>query len=395
MQCGLCGQKLAGILDMGDHVHAGAFLKPEQFAEEKTHPLRLAFCESCYAVQVPDKAPEQFSNYFYHSSEIESLRIHFSKYADAMVKRFNPQSVVEIGCNDGVMLRPLADLGIKRVIGVDPCGAAQSINDPRITVINDHWGAQSAACIGKVDMIVANNVFAHLPDVNAATRQIHDALTDDGVFVFEVNHLGAMLRTLSYDWIYHEHRYYYSLLALEKLFARHGMMIFDVQPLPNHAGSIRVFVTKRADVRQYAEVSALRDDEKLQGLDRWGTFKLFAQDVKAHRRHLNRLLDRLISEGKTIAGYGACGRANTIIQYCGIDRLEYIVDDAPAKWGYFTPGSHVEIKPSAWLNIAPVDYVLVFAWSFLDDIAAKCAGIPLIVPLPELRVIGEQQRMAA
>lgn len=393
-------------MDFGQVALAGGFLKEEQFASERKFPLRVYFCDDCYSVQVVDKVPPDvlFHNYFYFSSSIGTLRDHFRGYAEEITRRFlepAKATVLEFGCNDGVLLRPLADQGIRTVLGVDPAkNIVATINDPRVTVINDFFTEDVARRLvaehGKIDMIMANNVYAHIPDIQGTTRAVELALADDGIFVFEVHYLGKVIAEMQYDMIYHEHLYYYSLLSAIKHFARYGMVVFDIKPVPIHAGSMRFYVCKRNS--RYAQPSeAVRDleaEERAKGYDNFVTFQRFSEDVMGTRIALMELLRKLKADGKRIAGYGASGRANTMIQYCGIthEQLDYMIDDAPAKAGYYTPGSHFLIHPSSVLasDDAP-DYVLVFAWSFFDEICKRNAdflasGGRMILPLPTVSI---------
>jgi methylation protein EvaC len=406
--CAFCGSRsLEKIIDFGDVALAGAFVRPEQFATEPRYRLRVFFCTGCYALQLPDVVDpaELFANYFYFSSAIRSLREHFLDYASEVVARFlkpGQATVVEIGCNDGILLKPLADHGVRTAIGVDPAtNIVQSIADARITVVNDFFSSAVAKGIrerhGPADLIVANNVYAHIPDINDVTRGVAELLGKDGVFVFEVHHLGSVLGGLQYDMIYHEHLYYYSLLALENHLRRHRLAVFDLKRIPIHGGSIRYYVC-RSESRWARtatnRVALLRQDEMSQGLNRVETFQHFAAEIARRRDILMDFLERARTAGKRVAGYGASGRANTIIQYCGIDRshMEYMIDDAPAKWGFHTPGSHFEIRSSEALRSATPDYLIVFAWGYLNEIAEKCksyldAGGKLLTPLPEVRLM--------
>lgn len=409
-RCSFCdGSHLTEIVNFGEVALAGAFLKPESFADEQTYLLRLWFCHDCYGVQVADHAPPAAlfnDRYFYFSSSIGTLRDHFKTYAQDVAERFvTPASatVLEFGCNDGVLLRPLADQGMRTVIGVDPAtNVVATIDDPRVTVINDFFTEAVAERIvaehGPVDVVMANNVYAHISDIQGTTRAIKQVLGDDGVFIFEVHYLGKVLGELQYDMIYHEHLYYYSLLSAMKHFERYGMMVFDLKAIPIHAGSIRFYVCKNGS-RHSAHVSdAVREleaEERAKGFDRVETFHRFAADIAQHRDDLLALLGRLRGGGAQIAGYGASGRANTIIQFCGLttEHLDFMIDDAPAKQGYFTPGSHIEIRSSAILSEpARPDYVLVFAWSFFDEIVRRNqayieSGGGMIVPLPQVKVV--------
>lgn len=395
------------IMDFGKVALAGAFLMPVQFAEEKTFPLRLYFCHDCHAVQVIDKIPADilFHNYFYFSSSIGTLRDHFQNYATEVTSRFlTPETatVLEFGCNDGVLLRPLADQGVRTIIGVDPASnVVATINDPRVTVVNDFFTENVArhvvAVHGKVDMIMANNVYAHIPDIQGTTRAVAEALDDEGVFVFEVHYLGKVINEMQYDMVYHEHLYYYSLLSATNHFERYGMMVFDIKPTPLHAGSMRFYVCKKGSKHSKSvsdAVKTLEAEERAYGFDRYESFKRFSATVAEHKVQLLALLCKLREQGHTIAGYGASGRANTMIQYCGIgqEHLDYIIDDAPAKAGYYTPGSHFEIHPnSVLIQGMPPDYLLIFAWSFFEEIRKRNSiyldkGGRMILPLPEISI---------
>lgn len=407
--CSFCSStNMELIMDFGNVALAGGFLKTKEFKNEKKYPMRVCFCKECFAVQVVDIIEPDilFRDYFYFSSSIKTLSDHFVDYAKELTSRFlNPQeaTVLEFGCNDGVLLYPLADQGIKKVIGVDPAkNIISSINDKRITIINNYFNEKVSrevvAKYGSVDLIMANNVFAHIPDIKGTTIAIKNALSDEGVFVFEVHYLGKIIDEMQYDMIYHEHLYYYSLLSAIEHFKKYDLTIFDIKHVPIHAGSIRFYVAKKNSNRAKViseNVKLLEKEEKLKAYNKFESFKLFSKKVEDTKKKLIELLKKLKKEGKTVAGYGASGRANTIIQNCEItnDLVSYMIDDAPAKVGCYTPGSHLEILSSSVLNgdNAP-DYVLVFAWSFFDEIVKRNkqfieSGGKMIVPLPEVKVI--------
>ncbi|MGE0676305.1 methyltransferase domain-containing protein [Pseudolabrys sp.] len=408
--CAFCdGTRFSEIVNFGKVALAGAFVKPEQFRNERKFLLRLWFCHDCYAVQVADHVPPDVlfnDKYFYFSSQIGTLRDHFQRYAGEMVERFlTPANakVLEFGCNDGVLLHPLADKGVKTVIGVDPsANVISAINDPRVAVINDFFTESVAEGIirdhGPLDLVMANNVYAHISNIQGTTRAVHKVLKDEGVFVFEVHYLGNVIEGMQYDMIYHEHLYYYSMLSAVAHFRRYGMTIFDVKSIPIHAGSMRFYVCKDGSSHSFQISSAaksLEAEERAKGFDKAECFARFSQDVAKTRRDLRALLADLREKGTRIAGYGASGRANTIIQYCDLttDHLDYMIDDAPAKQGYFTPGSHLEILSSRRLFEADApECVVVFAWAFIDEIRKRNHvyfdnGGKMIVPLPVVRMI--------
>lgn len=406
--CAFCeSASLEKIIDFGHVALAGAFLKPEDFQAEQRFPLRVYYCMHCYALQVIDIVDPAalFANYFYFSSAIPSLRDHFIDYANEVVPRFlDPRraTAIEIGCNDGILLKPIANHGVRTVIGVDPAtNIVTTINDPRITVINDFFSSGVARQIlqdhGAAQLIVANNVFAHIPDINDVTAGISLLLDTDGVFVFEAHYLGSVVNGLQYDMIYHEHLYYYSLISLENLLSRHGLAVFDLKAIGIHGGSMRFYICKNTSFRAKAvtaNVARVRKKEIHGGYDRVECFRRFASDIALRKHRLMGILEDARRKGLRVAGYGASGRANTIIQYCGItrDHVEYMIDDASAKWGYSTPGSHIEICSREYLRKDKPDYLLVFAWAYLNEIATNCRdyleqGGKLLTPLPEVRMV--------
>ena len=407
--CSFCSSKnMKLVMDFGKVALAGAFIKTKDFKIEKKFTLRIFFCNDCFAVQVVDIISPTilFQDYFYFSSSIKTLCDHFQSYAHEVTNRFlNPQeaTVLEFGCNDGVLLRPLAEKGIKNVIGVDPAeNVLSNIDDKRITIINDYFTEKIAQEVfeefGKVDLIMANNVFAHIPDINGTTRAIKNVLSDEGVFIFEAHYLGKVIEEMQYDMIYHEHLYYYSLLSAIQHFNKYDMVIFDIKHVSTHAGSLRFYIAKEGSKRALIiseAVKKLEKEERAKSYNKFISFQLFSEKVADTKKDLIILLKKLKKEGKSVAGYGASGRANTIIQYCGIttDIVKYMIDDAPTKTGYFTPGSHLEIFPSSVLySKNPPDYVLVFAWSFFEEIVKRNKqyiknGGQMILPLPELKII--------
>jgi SAM-dependent methyltransferase len=407
--CAFCGSKrLAEVIDFGEVALAGGFLTKDQITTEKKYPLVIVFCEDCYAMQVRDHIDPEvlFATDFYFSSAIKTLRDHFGEYAAEVIDRFLPEpqesTVLEFGSNDGVLLIPLAEQGIGTVIGVDPAkNIVGSIHNDRLELVNGFFNTATAAGVvekyGQADVIMANNVFAHISDINDTTDAVYDVLKDDGVFVFEVHYLGKILQEMQYDFIYHEHIYYYSLLALENHLARHDMVVFDIKPIPIHGGSVRYYAAKKNSTHARnisTRVAALREEERRLGYDKVETYKAFASQVAAKKMKLMALLGELKKQGRTIVGYGASGRANTIMQYCGITDADiaYVIDDAPAKQGLYTPGSHLQIKNNQALIADRPDYILVFAWAFYDEIAKRNQsyldrGGRIIVPLPEVRVM--------
>lgn len=410
-ECRFCKSKnLTKVFDLGVVPLAGGFLKESEFVDEKFYPLELNFCKDCYLVQVSNVVPAKvlFKNYFYFSSAIKTLVSHMVNFAQETNERFlkgrkNP-AVFEIGCNDGVMLKPFSMLGI-RAVGMDPAtNVVNSIDSKGITVINDFFSESAAKRIvrdyGQFDAITSSYSFAHIDNMNDVMKGIKILLKEDGIFIFEVYYLGTLIEEMQYDMIYHEHMSYYSLIALENFFKNYGMEIFDTVFTPGvRSGAVRFYVRnigKRNEPISSA-VREMRSDEIKRHYNKERTFIDYAQKVYVIRTQLIKILDNLKKQNKIIIGYGASGRGTTIMNFCGIDKkyLDYVVDDAPAKHGYYTPGTHVAIKPwEATREGAFPEYALLFAWSFIDEVRKRRSNYvsqngKFIVPLPEVKIVGK------
>ena len=405
--CAFCdSSNIDLIMDFGTMALAGGFLKKNNFDKEPQFRMRMAFCNDCYAVQIIDSIPPDlmFKDYFYFSSSIETLKNHFKEYANEITERFldpNHASVLEFGCNDGILLKPFANLGIKTIIGVDPAeNVIKTINDERIQTICDYFNKDVSNNVvknyGKMDVVLANNAFAHIDKIQETTEAVKNVLTDDGIFVFEVHKLGVVIDELQYDMIYHEHIYYYSLLSVINHFKRYSMKVFDIKEIPTHGGSYRFYICNengKFSNKSTENVQKIINHEKRKGYNKLDTFLEFSNNVQNAKNDLMDLLNKLKLDGKNIVGYGASGRANTMIQYCGIDSnlIDYMVDDSKAKQGFYTPGSHLEIRSNESLYNDPPDYVIVFAWTFFEEIKNKNQeyiknGGKFIIPLPKVSI---------
>ena len=395
------------VMDFGNMPLAGGFLKPEQFAQEKVYPLHVSFCRDCTLVQVPQAIPPEvlFKDYFFFSSSIKTLVEHSVVWASEMYERFlkmkSRPSMFEIGCNDGVMLKPFAALGV-RAVGVDPAtNVVRSIKQEGFTIVNDFFNEEVAKRVriehGQFDLIASCYSFAHIDNMMSVMKGITQLLKDDGVFVVEIYYLGTLIDEMQYDMIYHEHCNYYSLKALQNFFVRYGMEIFDIKFIPGvRSGAVRFYAQKKSGMRAVTEAVRTMDrDEAEKGYDKTETFVEYGKKIEDTKVQLMNLLARLKAEGKTVIGYGASGRGTMIMNYCGIDGryLDYVVDDAPAKQGFYTPGTHVQIFP--WEHVVEQkspDYAVLFAWSFTDEVLKKrqdyiARGGKFIIPLPEVRVV--------
>jgi len=411
--CRFCqGTNLVKILDLGNVPLAGGFLKAKEFSHEKYYPLDLNFCNDCSLVQVSNVVSAEVlfnENYFFYSSAIKTLVEHFENYAQDTFERFLkecPQSsVLEIGCNDGVLLKPLARMGV-RCIGVDPATnvVKSLVNAEGIEVINDFFTEMLSGRIkkqlGRVDAVLSSYSFAHIDNMVDIMKGVKGLLKDNGVFIFEIYYLGTLIDEMQYDMIYHEHMSYYSLTALTYFLKQFNMEIFDVKYIPGvRSGSVR-FYARNIGQRTEAISSAVTEMiqyEKNKKFKEVEIYSEYAAQVQTTKKDLLRLLDNLKSEGKKIIGYGASGRGTTIMNYCGIDGkyLEYVVDDASAKQGFYTPGTHVPIKPWEFTEQTTFpDYIVLFAWAFTDEVIKKRQdyikkGGKFIIPLPTVRIVPE------
>lgn len=404
--CRLCGcRDLVMFLDFGEVPLAGGFLREEEIPNERFYPLGMYFCPNCTLVQVCDVVPAEvlFRNYFYYSSAIGTLVAHFRDFAAEMHERFGlgpGSTVVEIGCNDGVFLRPMRALGAC-CVGVDPAtNVVRNIVEPDLVVVNDFFGervgCEIAAAHGGADAVVSSYSFAHVDDMADVMRGVKAVLKPGGIFVFEVYYLGIVLEEVQYDMMYHEHMSYYSLASLTRLLKGYDMEIFDVRRLPLRAGTIRYYARNLGAGREpvAATVPALAAHERERGFHEARTYLEYGDRVRATRAELMALLTALKRAGKRIIGYGASGRATMIMNFCGIDGavLDFVVDDAPAKHGLYMPGTHVPIRPWKATEATPPDYALLFAWSFADEVRKRRmaylqGGGKFIVPLPRVRVM--------
>ena len=403
--CRTCGSRnVTPFLDLGRMPLAGNFPTESEVGRERRYPLRIFYCGDCALVQVLDVVSPRvlFSDYRYLSSVTATLRGHFEAYAAELARSLSGATdpfVVEIGANDGVLLEPLQTRGV-RALGIEPAENVAAIAKGRgLDVWNEFFDESVAERIvashGQASIVTASNVFAHIDDLHAIARGVATVLRPDGTFIVEVHYLRELLRLMQYDFFYHEHLCYYSLGSLIPFLRGHGLQVFDAQPIPIHAGSLRVFArpTSAAPPRSDRLVRMLAR-ERREGLTLPSTYARFGRKVARHAQDLRAMLARLRSRGKSLAGYGAPGRGNTLLNYAriGPDLLEYIVDASPSRFGRFTPGTHIPIVPPERFEEAPPDCALMLAWSYYREIVAKeraflRGGGRFLVPLPRLRIV--------
>jgi SAM-dependent methyltransferase len=406
--CRSCDAPLQIVLiDLGLTPISNAFVRPERASlSERFYPLKTYVCEACWLVQLEDyEAPDTHfhGNYMYFSSFSETWLAHARAFVDEAVQRFalGPRSrVVEVASNDGYLLQYLVERGIP-CLGVDPAMncAVTAWHERRVLTEIAFFGANTASRLvaqgGAADLIVANNVLAHVPDVNDFVAGFKSLLKPDGVATFEFPHILEMIRNNQFDTIYHEHYSYLSYIALLPLFGRHGLSIVDVDRLQTHGGSLRLYVRhSEAQERTSAAVIRLESEELDAGLDNAETYRTFGANVRALKRSLLTLLIGLINDGKRVAGYGAPAKGNTLLNYCGIgtDFLAFTADRNNYKQGLLLPGTHIPIRPPEAIFSEKPDYVLILPWNLRDEIVAQLAGIrewggKFIVPIPRPAVL--------
>ncbi len=403
-RCWSCGgADLAPVLDLGRTPLANSLVRPEDAARvDPAFPLELAFCRGCALVQITESVPpeELFREYLYFSSFSDTMLRHARELAARMTRERHlgaKSLVVEVASNDGYLLQNYRDAGVK-VLGVEPAQNVAKVAEERgVPTVADFFGDALAARLRaegrRADVMHANNVLAHVPDLNGFVRGFKTLLADDGVAIFEAPYVRDMIEGVEFDTIYHEHLCYYSLTALDALFRRNGLAVVRVERVPIHGGSLRVFVAHEGAAPDET-VAALLADERRDGLDTLAYYEQFARRVRALERVLAALLRDLKRAGCRIVGYGASAKGSTLLNAFGIgsDVLDFVVDRSTYKQGRLTPGTHLMIKPPEALLEAQPDYALLLTWNFEAEILAQQAeyrarGGRFIVPVPEVRVV--------
>lgn len=400
--CRICrAASLHPFLRLGPMPLAGAFLRPEDAGTELAFPLTLAVCTECREVQTLETVRREilFRDYRFLASTTATLRDHFAGLARTLHDRFlSPgELVVDIGANDGVLLRPLARLSV-RAVGFEPAAnVARVAREAGCRVVEDFLGPAAAAGLveahGPARVVTACNVFAHIDDMHEAMEAISLLLRPDGLFVCEVHYLPDLVETFQADMMYHEHLMHHSLRPLGHLFAQYGMEVFDVLRIPIHCGSIRVWAQRRESPRPEPvspSVRELLDLEVRLGLDSPATFDAFAGEVLARRDRLRELVLGLVDRGRRVVGYGASGRATMHLNLCGLGpgSIPYVVDASPERQGRVVPGTRNPIVTPESFRADTADVALLFAYNYREEVAAAEKrflerGGRFLIPLPE------------
>lgn len=400
--CRFCDAPLRHtFVDLGASPMANSYVEQGHADDpEVLYPLHVYVCERCFLVQLREfESPEKiFGDYAYFSSYSDSWLAHAKAYVEKVVTQLGlgPMSrVMEIASNDGYLLRYFKEHGIP-VLGIEPARnvaeAAQRLDIPtRIQFFGTATARKIVEEGLQADLLIGNNVLAHVPELNDFVVGMKIVLAPDGVITMEFPHLLRLMRENQFDTIYHEHFSYFSFLTAERVFARHGLRLFDVEELPTHGGSLRIYAchADNSEKPSTGRTDSLRNTERSAGLDRLAGYSAFAGEVKETKRRLLDFMTTAKRDGKQVVGYGAPAKGNTLLNYCGIrqDLLEYTVDRNPHKQGRLLPGSRIPIFPPERIPETRPDYILILPWNLKEEImtqlaAARSWGAKFVVPIP-------------
>jgi len=394
------------VVDLGMSPLCQTRILPEQLNNmEPFYPLKVRVCDNCFLVQLDEhvSSDDIFTEYAYFSSYSDSWVAHAKRYADAMTERLElnlDSFVMEIASNDGYLLQHFVAKDIP-VLGIEPAAnVARAAEDKGVTTVVEFLGEDTARQItkqhGQADLVLGNNVLAHVPDINDFVKGMKILLKPGGTITLEFPHLLNLMQLNQFDTIYHEHFSYLSWYSVEQIFARHSLTLFDVEELPTHGGSLRIYAchTGDDDKAVTAAAESIKQCELDWGVNKIDTYSQFTEQVKKTKRELLTFLIEQKAAAKTIVGYGAPGKGNTLLNYCGIrtDFLDYTVDRNPYKQNSYTPGTHIPILDPENIRKTRPDYVLVLPWNLKDELTQQLKyigewGGKLVFPIPELTIV--------
>ena len=406
--CRFCGEALkTSFADLGMTPISNENVKPEDLHKAETfYPLHARVCTSCWLVQLENsESPEHLfhSDYAYFSSYSDSWLRHASDYVDQMIERFAfdaANQVIELASNDGYLLQYFKAREIP-VLGIEPSSnVARAAEEKGIPTLVRFFGVETARDMAnegqRADLLLGNNVLAHVPDINDFVAGMKLILNPTGIITVEFPHLMRLMERNQFDTIYHEHFSYLSFIAVRRIFGGHGLTLFDVEELSTHGGSLRIYARHAEDASRPVEdrVTDLVEREKGAGMDTPAPYQAFQEKVRRTKRELLAFLIEAKREGKRIVGYGAPAKGNTLLNYCGIrgDFLDYTVDLSLQKQGRYLPGTRIPIHPPGRILETRPDYVLILPWNIKDEIIAQMAGVrewggKFVVPIPEVEVL--------
>ena len=408
MNCRFCNTLLTHeFVDLVNSPLSNSYLTKDQLNEpEIYYPLKLFVCEKCFLVQIDEykKSNEIFdNNYAYFSSFSSSWLEHARRYVDMIIERFefNEQSqVMELASNDGYLLQYFKAKGIP-VLGIEPAAnVAQDAREKGIETIVDFFGVRLVKELvmqnRKADLIIGNNVFAHVPDVNDFVSGMKMALKDKGVITLEFPHLMQLIEQNQFDTIYHEHFSYFSFYTAELIFEKQGLEVFDVEQIPTHGGSLRIYGKHKEDESKSisSNVVQLLKEEETKGMRTLDYYKGFQENVDKVKIDLVSFLIEQKKQNRKVVAYGAAAKGNTLINYCGIkkDSIEFVVDASPHKQGKFLPGSHIPIVGEELIKKGKPGHILILPWNLKDEITnqlnyAKEWNTKFVLPIPRLEIV--------
>lgn len=393
------------VLSLGKSPLANSLLSAADLDKpEQTFPLDLAFCPRCSLVQITESVPPEkmFREYLYMSSVSDTMVAHAEKIASRMVERLGlgaDSLALEVASNDGYLLQHYKKRGVP-VLGIEPARNIAEVAERErgIRTIAEFFGTELAADLvakgHRADVIHANNVLAHVPDLNGFVEGIRLVLKERGVAVIEAPYVKDFVDHTEFDTIYHEHLCYFSLTALDRLMTRHELVIVDVERLPIHGGSLRLFMSHARGHARGAATDALLAEENAAGIPELGFYETFASRVARLKEDLRKTLQEQKAQGKRIAAYGAAAKGSTLLNYFGIgaETIDFVADRSPYKQGRFMPGVRIPIVPPSELLAKKPDVCLLLTWNFADEILAqqaeyRRAGGKFIVPIPEVKIV--------
>ncbi|HEX3505303.1 MAG TPA: class I SAM-dependent methyltransferase [Xanthobacteraceae bacterium] len=403
-ECRVCGGAINAFMTFGRMPIANGFLTPNEVANEYFFELAPAFCEACKMFQIveqPDADKMFHANYAFYSSTSRYMQAHFERYANFVISEVLPGRpdpfVVELGSNDGIMLRHFHSKDMRH-LGIEPSANVADVARERgIRTVSKFFNPALADEIvkehGRADAILAANVMCHIPDINGVGEGVKRLLKPDGVFMFEDPYLGDMIAKTSYDQIYDEHVFIFSATSVQRAFAPHGLELIDVMPQVTHGGSMRYILAPKGSRPVAPRVAEQLAKEDAQGLDRADTYRRFKDNCEKSRAALMQALETLRREGKRVVGYGATSKSTTVTNYCGITpaHVEFISDTTPIKQGKLSPGTHIPVKAYAEFEKNYPDCALLFAWNHAAEIREKeqsfiAAGGQWLVYVPEVKI---------
>jgi len=407
MKCRFCDKSLTHVfVDLGLSPLSNAFLKEEELNDTEPYfPLCVYICDKCFLVQLPEFENPQniFGNYAYFSSYSETWLNHAKEYVNLMIDRFGfneKNHVIEIASNDGYLLQFFKKRNIP-ILGIEPAANVAKVAEKKgIPTISKFFSEKMAHELiedGKqADLIVGNNVLAHVPNLNDFVEGLKILLKSTGIITLEFPHLLRLIQEIQFDTIYHEHFSYFSLHTVKEIFSFHGLTIFDVEEIPTHGGSLRIYVKhdKNKDIAENKSVNNLVKKEIQFGLENISTYKDFAKKVKSLKQQLREFFVSAKNDGKRIVCYGAAAKGNTLLNYCDIghDFIDYTVDKSPHKQGLYLPGTHIPIKPPENVRNTKPHYLVILTWNLKDEIMQQMNyirewGGKFMIPIPEVKIL--------